>query len=114
MTCWCHLRVLAPGPSPRPAYRLPICCRLALRYNRICGLAKKITTKLSKLDPKDPFRADKTDGLLQKLYAPHSTLPARTAVRLPPYVVQAPNFRPFGCIVDGRVLRRDLAATRLE
>ena len=30
-------------------------------------MAKKITTRLSKLDPKDPYRADKTDGLLQKL-----------------------------------------------
>ena len=38
------------------------------RYNRICGAAKKVTTKLSKLDPTDPFRQIQVDKLLEKLF----------------------------------------------
>lgn len=38
------------------------------RYNRICGAARKCATKLSKLDTHDPFRAQKTEALLEKLY----------------------------------------------
>jgi len=38
------------------------------RYNKICGLARKITTKLSKLNVQDPYRTIKTDLLVNKLY----------------------------------------------
>jgi len=34
----------------------------------MCGLAKKVATKLLALDPKDPFRAEKTEGLLETLF----------------------------------------------
>lgn len=30
--------------------------------------AKKVATKLLALDPKDPFRAEKTEGLLETLF----------------------------------------------
>lgn len=38
------------------------------KYNILCGQVRKITSKLSLLDPKDQFRDDKTDMLLDKLY----------------------------------------------
>ena len=38
------------------------------KYNRLCGLAKKLTTKLAALDQKDPFRATQTTELLERLY----------------------------------------------
>ncbi|EFJ05118.1 hypothetical protein SELMODRAFT_236819 [Selaginella moellendorffii] len=37
-------------------------------YNRICGMVSKLTSILKKLDPKDPFRIQMTDQLLDKLY----------------------------------------------
>ena len=42
---------------------------LSHRYNRLCGAAKKIATRLSKLDPTDPFRQKRSDALLEKLFA---------------------------------------------
>mmetsp|Transcript_2266 Transcript_2266/g.3255 ORF Transcript_2266/g.3255 Transcript_2266/m.3255 type:complete len:186 (+) Transcript_2266:33-590(+) len=39
------------------------------KYNRLCGLVKKIAHKLSKLDPRDPYRVKATDQLMNKLYA---------------------------------------------
>eukprot|EP00039_Didymoeca_costata_P030961 m.32441 g.32441 ORF g.32441 m.32441 type:complete len:180 (+) comp8410_c0_seq1:108-647(+) len=38
------------------------------KYNRLCGLARKIAAKLVALDQRDPFRIDQTDELLDKLY----------------------------------------------
>ncbi|KAJ2993991.1 Small subunit (SSU) processome component [Globomyces sp. JEL0801] len=38
------------------------------KYNVLCGQIRKITAKLSLLDPKDPFRDTKTDQMLHKLY----------------------------------------------
>jgi hypothetical protein len=40
----------------------------AFRYNKLAGMIKKLTTKLSKLDPKDPFRIRMTDLLMEKLF----------------------------------------------
>ncbi|KAJ3330537.1 Small subunit (SSU) processome component [Blyttiomyces sp. JEL0837] len=37
-------------------------------YNRIAGLIKKIANKLSLLDPRDPYREEKSKQLLDKLY----------------------------------------------
>eukprot|EP00697_Spironema_sp_BW2_P007709 gnl/Spiro4/22067_TR10855_c0_g1_i1.p1 gnl/Spiro4/22067_TR10855_c0_g1~~gnl/Spiro4/22067_TR10855_c0_g1_i1.p1 ORF type:complete len:183 (-),score=41.01 gnl/Spiro4/22067_TR10855_c0_g1_i1:61-609(-) len=39
-----------------------------LKYNKLCGQIKKITTALTKTDPKDPYRQQVTDKLLEKLY----------------------------------------------
>jgi hypothetical protein len=39
------------------------------RYNRLCGAAKKIATRLSKLDHTDPFRLKRSDLLLEKLFS---------------------------------------------
>ena len=38
------------------------------KYNKLCGLAKSTAHKIKELDPKDPFRAEATDQLLEKLY----------------------------------------------
>jgi hypothetical protein len=38
------------------------------RYNKLCGSIKKLQNKLSKLDPRDPFRKEMTERLLEKLY----------------------------------------------
>eukprot|EP00035_Acanthoeca_spectabilis_P024179 m.452652 g.452652 ORF g.452652 m.452652 type:complete len:182 (+) comp20374_c0_seq1:114-659(+) len=38
------------------------------RYNRLCGASKKLATKLSKLEPTDPFRHEQADKLLEKLF----------------------------------------------
>jgi U3 small nucleolar ribonucleoprotein protein IMP3 len=38
------------------------------KYNILCGQIRKIASKLSLLDPKDPFRDTKTDQMLDKLY----------------------------------------------
>ena len=39
------------------------------KYNKVCGLAKSLTTKIKRLDPKDPFRIEATEQLLEKLYS---------------------------------------------
>ena len=39
-----------------------------VKYNRLAGQVKKIANKLSLLDPRDSFRASKTELLLEKLY----------------------------------------------
>lgn len=38
------------------------------RYNKLVGVVKKLVAKLGALEPKDPFRREMTDTLLQKLY----------------------------------------------
>lgn len=40
---------------------------LARRYNKMVGEIRSITTKLQKLDSKDPFRIKSTQQLLEKL-----------------------------------------------
>jgi U3 small nucleolar ribonucleoprotein protein IMP3 len=40
-----------------------------IKYNRLAGVIKKLTTKLSLLHPKDPYRAKLTDKLLEKCYS---------------------------------------------
>eukprot|EP01113_Clastostelium_recurvatum_P050882 TRINITY_DN9751_c0_g1_i1.p1 TRINITY_DN9751_c0_g1~~TRINITY_DN9751_c0_g1_i1.p1 ORF type:complete len:203 (+),score=20.07 TRINITY_DN9751_c0_g1_i1:58-609(+) len=37
-------------------------------YNKLSGHITSLSSKLSKLDPKDPFRQQRTDTLLNKLY----------------------------------------------
>lgn len=39
-----------------------------LKYNKIVGQIKKMTTKLTKLDMKDPYRTKTTTALLERLY----------------------------------------------
>jgi len=39
-----------------------------VQYNRLCGTIKKLTTLITHLDPKDPFRNKITEQLLEKLY----------------------------------------------
>ncbi|KXS12595.1 alpha-L RNA-binding motif-containing protein [Gonapodya prolifera JEL478] len=39
-----------------------------MMYNRLCGQIRKLANRISLLDPRDPFRAEKTDALLEKLY----------------------------------------------
>ncbi|KAJ3289634.1 Small subunit (SSU) processome component [Borealophlyctis nickersoniae] len=39
-----------------------------IKYNRLCGQIRKLANKLSLLDPRDPYRAQQTDALLEKLY----------------------------------------------
>ena len=38
------------------------------KYNRLCGSIISLATKIKELDPKDPFRLESTNKLLQKLY----------------------------------------------
>lgn len=38
------------------------------KYNILCGMVRKLTHKLSLLDPKDEFRTTKTNHLIDKLY----------------------------------------------
>mmetsp|Transcript_33737 Transcript_33737/g.88678 ORF Transcript_33737/g.88678 Transcript_33737/m.88678 type:complete len:182 (+) Transcript_33737:57-602(+) len=38
------------------------------RYNRLCGAAKRLATRLSKLDPTDPFRQEQQRKLLEKVF----------------------------------------------
>ncbi|KAJ3087683.1 Small subunit (SSU) processome component [Quaeritorhiza haematococci] len=40
-----------------------------IKYNKLAGQVKKIANKLSLLDPRDPFRARKTEAMLEKLYS---------------------------------------------
>ena len=37
-------------------------------YNKIAGQIRKLTHRLKQLDPKDPFRIQMTDQILEKLY----------------------------------------------
>jgi len=39
------------------------------KYNKICGLVTSLASKIKQLDPKDPFRAEATEQLLEKLYS---------------------------------------------
>ena len=39
------------------------------KYNKVCGMVKSLATKIKQLDPKDPFRAEATEQLLEKLYS---------------------------------------------
>lgn len=45
-----------------------MCDASPTRYNRLCGAAKRVVTKLSKLDPTDTFRQEQQDKLLEKLF----------------------------------------------
>jgi U3 small nucleolar ribonucleoprotein protein IMP3 len=38
------------------------------KYNRLCGHIQSLGNKISLLDPKDPFREEMTDRLLEKLF----------------------------------------------
>eukprot|EP00249_Psilotum_nudum_P007192 c20382_g1_i1 orf=356-904(+) len=38
------------------------------KYNKLCGMVTKLTNILKQLDPKDPFRIQMTEQLLEKLY----------------------------------------------
>jgi len=38
------------------------------RYNKICGQIRKLCNKLSLLDPRDPYRNQMSENLLDKLY----------------------------------------------
>jgi hypothetical protein len=39
----------------------------AHRYNKLCGMVTKLVSIIKKLDPKDPFRIEMTETLLEKL-----------------------------------------------
>ncbi|KAJ1548886.1 mRNA splicing protein prp18, partial [Cladochytrium tenue] len=39
-----------------------------IKYNKLSGRVRQIASKLSLLDPRDPFRADRTAQLIEKLY----------------------------------------------
>mmetsp|Transcript_13741 Transcript_13741/g.21948 ORF Transcript_13741/g.21948 Transcript_13741/m.21948 type:complete len:153 (+) Transcript_13741:67-525(+) len=39
-----------------------------VKYNKICGLIKKVALKIKKLNPKDPYRVKSTEQLVNKLY----------------------------------------------
>lgn len=39
------------------------------KYNKVCGMVKSLATKIKQLDPKDPFRVEATEQLLEKLYS---------------------------------------------
>mmetsp|Transcript_16057 Transcript_16057/g.28844 ORF Transcript_16057/g.28844 Transcript_16057/m.28844 type:complete len:186 (-) Transcript_16057:250-807(-) len=39
-----------------------------IKYNRLCGLVRKIALKLKGLDPRDPYRVKTTEQLINKLY----------------------------------------------
>jgi U3 small nucleolar ribonucleoprotein protein IMP3 len=38
------------------------------KYNKLCGMVTKLVSIIKKLDPKDPFRIEMTETLLEKLY----------------------------------------------
>lgn len=38
------------------------------KYSSLCGLVTKLVNVLKQVDPKDPFRVEMTDRLLEKLY----------------------------------------------
>ena len=38
------------------------------KYNILCGMITKLVNILKQVDPKDPFRVEMTDRLLEKLY----------------------------------------------
>ncbi|KAL1921880.1 uncharacterized protein VTP21DRAFT_10522 [Calcarisporiella thermophila] len=39
-----------------------------IKYNKLCGQIKKLANKISLLDSRDPFRSQREDALLEKLY----------------------------------------------
>lgn len=39
-----------------------------IRYNKLCGHVRKLTTRIKKLNPRDPFRIKLTKDMLNKLY----------------------------------------------
>ncbi|KAJ3340599.1 Small subunit (SSU) processome component [Gonapodya sp. JEL0774] len=39
-----------------------------LMYNKLCGQIRKLANRISLLDPRDPFRAERADALLEKIY----------------------------------------------
>jgi U3 small nucleolar ribonucleoprotein protein IMP3 len=47
---------------------MPLIC-IRCRYNKMVGEIRSITTKLQKLDSRDPFRIKSTQQLLEKLCA---------------------------------------------
>jgi U3 small nucleolar ribonucleoprotein protein IMP3 len=38
------------------------------KYNKMCGMVTKLVNIIKKLDPKDPFRVEMTENLLDRLY----------------------------------------------
>lgn len=49
------------------------------RYNKICGQIRQLANKIALLDPKDPFRAQMTNQLLEKLYS-MAIIPTKTTL----------------------------------
>ncbi|GAB5362594.1 hypothetical protein AAMO2058_000811000 [Amorphochlora amoebiformis] len=39
-----------------------------IKYNKLCGMIRKMALKLSKLDARDPYRIKTTEQLINKLY----------------------------------------------
>ncbi|RMX60648.1 hypothetical protein pdam_00024227 [Pocillopora damicornis] len=39
------------------------------KYNKVCGMVRSLANKIKHLDAKDPFRAEATEQLLEKLYS---------------------------------------------
>lgn len=39
------------------------------KYNKICGMVRSLANKIKQLEPKDPFRIEATEQLLEKLYS---------------------------------------------
>lgn len=46
---------------------IPYECTWTHRYNKLCGMVTKLVSIIKKLDPKDPFRIEMTETLLEKL-----------------------------------------------
>lgn len=38
------------------------------KYNKLCGMARSLASKIKELDSRDPFRVEATEQLLEKLY----------------------------------------------
>ncbi|KAL1329786.1 hypothetical protein HN51_046972 [Arachis hypogaea] len=51
------------------------------KYSSICGMIQKLVNILKQMDPKDPFRVDMTDKLLEKLYN-CGVIPTRQSITL--------------------------------
>ncbi|KAK2371488.1 U3 small nucleolar ribonucleoprotein IMP3 [Trifolium repens] len=51
------------------------------RYSSMCRMVQKLVSTVKQMDPKDPFRVDMTDKLLEKLYN-MGVIPTRQSITL--------------------------------
>ena len=68
-----------------------------VKYNRVVGQIKKMSTKLKGLDPRDPFRCALTEQLLDKLYKLGFITTKKSLIKADEVTVSAVQKEASGC-----------------